>query len=225
MITPKQRRANAKWLRICLEDKYAPNFFYLYGSVSKTSPFVKETFDENSDYDFAVESNTKLERALREDGWKEKTELAYQDRFTEKIFEGVFKDYPVQISFKTSLTSFKLMWDTITDDFYWEFMNKRSPAFIGQEGVSKLIDQFKYMQDNAKFSVDKEAYNIADLFPEPEEAVPPVVIGNENLADINHVNHLNELAIRDHIARHPELIGQPIALQGALNIGQEVRWG
>jgi hypothetical protein len=118
----------------------------LYGSVSKAGHFYypkwEETFDETSDYDFAVQSNQSLKKRLLKDGWKKKQELSYQDSFTEEVYVRVFEGELVQISAKSHLPHFQFIWERIPASFYWKFLNKRSPTYLGAEHVCELLNQY-----------------------------------------------------------------------------------
>lgn len=148
-MTPQQRKAHADYLRLLLkEDIVSPlDSIYLYGSVSKVDPEPFEAegmvFDEDSDYDFAVpyERRLELELASRRD-WRRLPDLDYQDDFTVAIYEGSLGGSKVQLSLRQAYNHFVTAWDAITPEFYWKFLNKRSPTFIGKEGVQLYLNQF-----------------------------------------------------------------------------------
>lgn len=143
------REEQAAWLKILLlEQLSSVKDLYLYGSTSKLSSFEArelENFDESSDYDFAVQDSAKVHDQLISLGWRKKDELSYQDAQTVHIFEGQVDGERVQISLRVELDKFKEVWESIPAEFYWHFLNKRSPTFIGREGVKTYLDQLYFL--------------------------------------------------------------------------------
>lgn len=118
--------------------------FYLYGSTSKIDAITSEDlsiFDENSDYDFAVQDRGATAKELFENGWVKKEDLDYQDDMTVSVYERVLDGHKVQVSLRNDLTTFKEVWNSVPYEFYWRFLNKRAPTFIGNEGVKLYLNQ------------------------------------------------------------------------------------
>lgn len=150
----KHKREQASWLKILLLEQLTAKDIYLYGSVGKLGSFEGDDlaiFDENSDYDYAVQDSVKVAGELRALGWEEKQNLAYQDSMTVKVFEGRLDGERVQVSLRNNLPLFKEVWSSVPCEFYWRFLNKRAPMFIGGEGVKTYLDQIAYVaQGNYK---------------------------------------------------------------------------
>lgn len=143
------REEQAAWLKILLSEQLtSAKELFLYGSTSKVGSWEVEellTFDADSDYDFAVQDNAKTYHELNKLGWQKKDELSYQDAQTVYIFEGSLDGERVQISLRQDLDKFKEAWGSIDPTFYWKFLNKRSPTFIGREGVKTYLDQLFFL--------------------------------------------------------------------------------
>ena len=143
------REEQAAWLKILLSEQLtSAKDLYLYGSTSKISGFQAEdltTFDESSDYDFAVQDAKITHDQLISLGWQKKDKLSYQDAQTVHIFEGRVDGERVQVSLRQDLPRFKEAWKSIDYEFYWRFLNKRSPTFIGREGVKAYLDQLFWL--------------------------------------------------------------------------------
>lgn len=104
-----------------------------------------QSFDEKSDYDFAVQDSTDVHRELIAIGFTKKDELSYQDSQTEHILEGEIDGERVQVSLRRDLVKFKEAWRSIDVEFYWRFLNKRSPTFLGRDGVRMYLDQLFWL--------------------------------------------------------------------------------
>jgi hypothetical protein len=147
------REEQAAWLKILLSEQLtSARDLYLYGSTSKISGFQAEdltNFDESSDYDFAVQDTKITHDQLISLGWQKKDELSYQDAQTVHIFEGRVDGERVQVSLRQDLPRFKEAWTSINYEFYWRFLNKRSPTFIGREGVKAYLDQLFWLLQGA----------------------------------------------------------------------------
>ena len=143
------REEQAAWLKILLREQItSTNDFFLYGSSSKIGVWEAmeiENFDENSDYDFAVQDSKVVHDELIKLGWQKKDELSYQDAQTVHIFEGQVGGEKVQISLRVNLPRFIEAWKSIDPVFYWTFLNKRSPSFIGRDAVKTYLDQLFYL--------------------------------------------------------------------------------
>lgn len=144
------REQQAAWLKILLSEQLtSAKEIYLYGSMSKIIigelAEQLQTFDEDSDYDFAVQDSAEVYQELISLGWTKKDELSYQDAQTEHIFEGELDGERVQISLRRDLEKFKEAWRSVDPEFYWRFLNKRSPTFLGREGVQKYLDQLFWL--------------------------------------------------------------------------------
>jgi hypothetical protein len=143
------REEQAAWLKILLREQItSTNDFFLYGSSSKIGSWEAveiENFDENSDYDFAVQDSLAVYNELIKLGWQKKEELSYQDAQTVHIFEGQIGGERVQISLRVDLSRFIEAWKSIDPVFYWTFLNKRSSSFIGRDAVKTYLDQLFYL--------------------------------------------------------------------------------
>jgi hypothetical protein len=141
------REEDAAWIKTLLQEEFPQaGEFFLYGSVSKMTvdwdvPEALQTFAANSDFDYAVQDNARTVNQLRVKGWQPKPESAYQDKITAEVYEKDFEGHKVQISLKTDLIQFKEIWRSVSPKFYWTFLNKRSPQFLGHENVAQYIDQ------------------------------------------------------------------------------------
>lgn len=158
----EDKKNTAKWLEVCLLDSYPKiNELYLYGSVSKLGYGygIVASFDEGSDFDFAVQDSAELANYLVKEGWEEKAETSYQDAITKRVFEKVFEGHKVQIGLKDDLYLFKEIWESLPKSFYWDFINKRSPTFIGKHGVAEYISQLYFLLRGVyKFSAKKVSH-------------------------------------------------------------------
>ena len=168
------REEQAAWLKILLSEQLtSAKDLYLYGSTSKISGFQAEdltTFDESSDYDFAVQDAKITHDQLISLGWQKKDKLSYQDAQTVHIFEGRVDGERVQVSLRVDLPKFKEAWKSIDYDFYWKFLNKRSPTFIGREGVKLYLDQLFWLlngtwRDRSVNYRKKSLLDYEEIFP------------------------------------------------------------
>ena len=135
-----------------------PTETFLYGSRSKLGFFyaAEEPDLKDSDWDVAIPANKFISEKLSLLGWEEKKDLAYQDDFTKEIWEMSFgPELKIQISMKDEFDRFCRVWDNVSSEFYWEFLNKRSKTYIGPEGVAKLINHFKWMSHIGKTPAKK----------------------------------------------------------------------
>lgn len=124
--------------------------FLLHGSKSKLS--YSETVD--SDYDYATECNVFSEEKLLDLGWKELSDMAYIDSNTVSIYEKTLEGKLYQISFRHDLKQFKSVWSNIDSHLYRQVFWKKSPTYIGKEGVSKLLDAFYYTYNEGTYRKD-----------------------------------------------------------------------
>lgn len=158
----EDKKNTAKWLEVCLLDSYSKiDELYLYGSVSKLGYGygIVASFDEDSDFDFAVQDSAELANYLVKEGWEEKPETSYQDAVTKRVFEKVFEGHKVQLGLKEDLYAFKSIWESVPNGFYWDFINKRSPTFIGRNNVANYISQLYFLLKGVyKFSPKKIAF-------------------------------------------------------------------
>lgn len=165
----------SEWLYILLQEQFPQiKEFFLYGSVSKIpDPNVWDadllepliSFDEESDYDFAVPNTFDAVTLLENTpGFRRLPELDYQDDFTIGVFEGKVDDHKVQIGVKSDFLDFKSVWTSIPRDFYWKFLNKRSPKYLGKEGVCTYINQMKSLQQG-HYSY-KKGISVGSLYDE-----------------------------------------------------------
>ena len=155
--------------------------FYLYGSTSKIDTITSEDlsiFDENSDYDFAVQDSAATEGELFGNGWVKKDDLDYQDDMTVSVYERVLDGHKVQVSLRNDLKTFKEVWNSVPYEFYWRFINKRAPMFIGKEGVKLYLNQLN--------SVAKGYYKI-------KSSVAPTKVYKRAIEDLVWVNNLGEV--------------------------------
>lgn len=169
------REEQAAWLKILLSEQLtSAKELFLYGSTSKIVRGEYEqyqNFDELSDYDFAVHDTKATHDQLISLGWVKKDELSYQDAQTVHIFEGSVDGERVQVSLRVDLPKFKEAWKSVDAEFYWRFLNKRSPTFIGREGVQKYLDQLYWLlngtwRDRQSFkSFTKSFLRYEDVFP------------------------------------------------------------
>ena len=150
------RQEQAAWIKILLSEQFPEvKEFFLYGSVSMIHPFStskeKFSFDEDSDYDFAAQYTEKLKLDLVNKGWELKDALSYRDEQTWHVFEGEVAGERVQVSLRDSLASFKYAWNSISPEFYWTYLNKRSENFIGRDGVKLYLNQI-FLLSSVHFS-------------------------------------------------------------------------
>lgn len=111
----------------------------LVGSRSKGG-FVKD-----SDWDYFVPDLQFVIQHLKTDGWTELEVLKYQDASTSKVFEKVFGEDKVQVSLRKNFKEMSLAWRQVPSDFYVRFLNKRSPDYIGKDGVRLFMDTMYYI--------------------------------------------------------------------------------
>lgn len=171
------RDEQAAWIKVLLREQFKTvDEFFLYGSSSKIGVFEPqewENFAEDSDFDFAVQDKAETLDEMLCLGWKKKDELSYQDAQTAHIFEGEIDGQRVQISLRVDLARFKEAWKSVDPVFYWTFLNKRSPSFIGKDAVKTYLDQLFYLLNGVWREYPKEKTLFADLkweamFPVPE---------------------------------------------------------
>ena len=150
-MTPQQRADQASWLKILLmEQLESVDEYFLYGSVSKIDLFgldpVDMSFDEESDYDFAVPDSLATQWELNNNpSFRHLPELDYQDNFTTHIYETQLDGCKVQIGLKTDFQTFKKVWSSVDIRFYWECINKRSGCYIGRDNIVAYINQLKHL--------------------------------------------------------------------------------
>lgn len=115
---------------------------FVYGSRSKFSVRLLNLV-ESSDWDYAVQYSTHLEEYFKERlDWVKQEELDYQDATTMCVYSKTFpEDITVQISLRDSLSVFKMAWESISGDFYWKYINKRSPTAMPSEDVKAYLNQ------------------------------------------------------------------------------------
>lgn len=140
----------AAWLEVFLKEELTTvRRVYLFGSVSKIPdevdlfccPELVYSFGETTDYDFAVQYSADTLGELISKGWEQRPELSYQDKSTVHVFQKELFGQKVQISLREDLDQFREIWASVPKLFYWDFLNKRSPSYIGREGVQAYIDQ------------------------------------------------------------------------------------
>lgn len=117
---------------------------YFYGSRSKS--FIKVD-DTNSDWDFAFENNPIAVAELLANGFvrKDLDGYSYADGLTFECYEKEIGGHKVQLVSKGNLEVFKDIWDGIDDGFWQTYICKKSPSYMGKDGVTRLISTFKYM--------------------------------------------------------------------------------
>lgn len=146
--SPHQKlRDKVEWVKLNIEEQFAHlGELYLYGSLSKSGSWDTEaTIDENTDFDFAIQDSTVAAKELTAAGWAELETEAYRDKLTTKVFEGMVDGHKVQISLRTELQTFKEIWSSIDSDFYWKFINKRSPRAMTKDETTAYLGQLYFL--------------------------------------------------------------------------------
>lgn len=186
------REEQAAWLKILLSEQLtSAKELFLYGSTNKIGRWEVEellTFDADSDYDFAVQDSAKTYHELNKLGWQKKDELSYQDAQTAHIFEGSLDGERVQISLRQDLDKFKEAWGSIDPTFYWKFLNKRSPTFIGREGVKTYLDQLFFLL-NGNYKAQGRPFKSLYKSITIEDVVAHRDAIRANIAREAHINH------------------------------------
>ncbi len=203
-MTDFEFRANkARWLKVLLMEELPTPTIYLYGSVSKQGWIDQDytmSFDDNSDYDFAIGYNATSTSHLDHpaNGWTKKEEMSYQDSSTVGIYEKQLNGFKVQVSQRYDLDAFTRAWDSIPSSFYWKYINKRSPTAFPREDVKEYLDQlfriaqgskksrYNSVYDNVREKVYGDRNPIAELLDEIP-APQPVRAERRPVAAINWV--------------------------------------
>ena len=151
------RLVRAQELKAKLEQDYPElGEFYLYGSTSKIVRDIWGTsvgsFDKNSDYDFAIQLTPASEDAIK--GFAQNTtNYAYADASTKGVYECEVDGEKVQISLRYKLNLFKELWESIPVDFYWQYINKRSPTVMPKMMIKDYFDQLYKLVENRTYSL------------------------------------------------------------------------
>lgn len=151
------RVARAQELKAKLEQNYPElGEFYLYGSTSKIMANIWGTpignFDKNSDYDFAIQLTPDSEDVIK--GFAQNTtNYTYADASTKGVYECEVDGERVQISLRYKLNLFKELWESIPVDFYWQYINKRSPTVMPKMMIKDYFDQLYKLVENRTYSL------------------------------------------------------------------------
>lgn len=133
---------------------------FCYGSKSKyySAPEMpRGEFgypSEDSDVDIAVPDNPLFENVLMFEGWtKGDKERLYAegDGITISVWNKIISGHNVQISVRHAdiYPYMKYVWDMMSPQFYWKYINKRSPHYMGKEGVSEYLNNQISLVHNA----------------------------------------------------------------------------
>lgn len=114
---------------------------YFFGSRSK---MPIPTDDKVSDWDFAVDSSKYpvLPEIFKLKQPEDNDYEMYTDGFTFEVWEADIEGYQIQVVKKNSFEWFKSVWDNLDNDFYATYINKRSPQYIGKDGVTQLFSSY-----------------------------------------------------------------------------------
>ena len=122
--------------------------YFLQGSRSK-GLFGNEFVSADSDWDYYLDDAQHCiwpaYQNFASEGWSELDKLAYQDASTTRIYEKEFPDGKVQVSLRLEFEHMCRMWQTVPEDFYGKYLNKRSKNFLGKDFVKDFV-VFLYYQ-------------------------------------------------------------------------------
>ena len=148
----QERKKTADYLKFLLEHEEFGDVgeFYLFGSTSmiggKFDPDMGESFDDESDYDYALEYTEATKKMLDEHkGWSRLADKDYMDSFTLQVYQGTVDGQKVQISLKKDLALFKEAWSSISKPFYWKYINKRSPTAMPKGDKVEYFSQLDHL--------------------------------------------------------------------------------
>lgn len=126
--------------------------YFLQGSRSK-GLFGNEFVSADSDWDYYLDDNQHCHfpayQDFEKDGWVKLDKLAYQDASTTRIYEKVFPDGKVQVSLRFEFDHMCCAWDSVPEEFYGKYLNKRSEKFLGKDFVKDFVN-FLYWQRGFK---------------------------------------------------------------------------
>lgn len=117
---------------------------YLYGSRSKPH-YLLANFDQDSDWDYAAQFSDTILTVFRASDWEEVDASMYQDSSTEQVFAKEVDGVKVQVSLRKSLPVFKIAWKSISSDFYWMYINKRSATALPKEHITLYLNQLYWI--------------------------------------------------------------------------------
>ena len=126
---------------------------YLYGSRSKTYNFLtsheekirRMELTKDSDWDYVAQHSEEASKELKEKGWNLLTEKLYQDSSTIEVFEKEVFGGKIQISLRDNYNAFRDLWGSISEEFYWKYLNKHSPTAFSKEEVQEYMDQLYFL--------------------------------------------------------------------------------
>lgn len=117
--------------------------YYLHGSREK----IPLLCDKQTDWDVAVQDNDKNRTILYKLGFKPMIEREYEDSETVMVYESTIDEKKVQISLRKDLNKYKFIWSHISVDFYFNFIWKKGPKYMGKEGVRDFFNLIYILLD------------------------------------------------------------------------------
>lgn len=134
-----------------LERKYPDSRFFFYGSRSMDYIPLENT---ESDWDFAVDRNDRIVPHLLEEGFVP-SDNGYYDGWSIQVLNYKDGEHTIQISVRQNLNAFQDVWDMLPTKFWKDYINKRSPKYLGKEGC--------YMLFNYVNTIAHEPYNLKNV--------------------------------------------------------------
>lgn len=124
--------------------------FFCYGSRSKYYSVYDCPPDsygypvDESDLDIAVPDNVIFENILMFEGWEKEGGKNYEegDGCTISVWSKEIAGVRVQVSVRSKryFWQMKHVWDDMSPVFYWKYLNKRSPHYMGKKEVGQFLN-------------------------------------------------------------------------------------
>lgn len=124
--------------------------FFLHGSRGK----LDSSYCVSSDYDFACQHEQPWQETyalLLEEEFVECVEKSYLDNDTAFVFEKEILGEKVQLSFRQNLNRYKNVWNSIGEDFYKQFLWKKSEACLPVDARKNFYNSLYYVWDCATY--------------------------------------------------------------------------
>ena len=132
-----------------LAKDFPDSTFFLYGSRSMMWCNNKE-----SDWDFAIDQEDPVIPHLHMYGFKRKEDNGdYGDGYTYAVYERSYGEDKVQIVVKKSLIIFELVWGQLPETYWSDYINKRSPSYLGKEVVHHTLSIMYSLAEHVKYSL------------------------------------------------------------------------
>ena len=135
---------------------YNDNFYY---SKKRDAP-------EDTDWDYAAQDLDDTRDLLYRTGWRVLSGEEYTDSLTSLVWEKMYGRTIFQIALKHDLRAYKDIWSSIPEDFYEQFLWKRSPTALPEEARRKFFSMMYWAWEAGTFEKGAREWRPA---PEVEE--------------------------------------------------------